>query len=784
MDCETSSGEAPSAGEDGLAEVESLRALFRERRLSVRTMDRSLRVATGVAAVCLIVVVTLVALRDVPWPTVVLDVSSNDAVLQMPVVLFVATLAVLSIGFANLLTGAVIASRPVAGIFLLLITGFLGVQFGAFGDVFGVTLISDLPGWARWVSVGLIASIWAVAMLVWWVDLRDQRNTPRRSLRLVILAVYLVMFASYFTVLRLGSPHIGHLDLFPISTAVLMSELILLVNPMLQVAAVDFGEWGGLIGARVSGAIGANRIRALTALALALSLSLVVFGYVDISSGDPLLSATRLWAALRATVAVVAAAVLITVVGRWLGAQRGRWPATLNFAALFAVTAVSVYALIPLSQFAARNAQPPEHVEQVSPEGAYTPSADVVSVRSGTGVEGFTMLVPRSWQHRNVEGIDAWVGVVDRSAPDAAAHGSELVYVTVVPLAADAAEAAALGGQQPVGPQTAEGPWTRVVVAGEPEAALVWARPVPGAKQPSTFIMRQVVSGLPLTEARPMFNAIAGSFRPGQEPPATLPGAQEHSTAAGEHHTDVVTAISIGVAAALLMILLAAVGVLQHRLPRLVIGTVFLFGLTTLVAALYSYYRIARVVLGPDVEWPPIGYRGVAFGIGVVAVAALFATWRANAAFRRNLTVGLIILVATIWVLRGTYLVFGYALSAGQSAGWAGIVLLVAIAWDVTMSGESMTNHGSRHFPRATRILLFFGYSMITGAAILFFTAQRTVSTGQTVEPIFEPDAVTQAALFTVALPVAVLLFLLRLGRGRAMPPERARHQARTAGLS
>jgi hypothetical protein len=66
-----SDGEGGPPGIDGSAgghadqEVHSLLELFRERRLSVSSMDRPLRAATAGAAASLLATVLLIALRDV-----------------------------------------------------------------------------------------------------------------------------------------------------------------------------------------------------------------------------------------------------------------------------------------------------------------------------------------------------------------------------------------------------------------------------------------------------------------------------------------------------------------------------------------------------------------------------------------------------------------------------------------------------------------------------------------------------------------------------------------------
>lgn len=65
----------------------------------------------------------------------------------------------------------------------------------------------------------------------------------------------------------------------------------------------------------------------------------------------------------------------------------------------------------------------------------------------------------------------------------------------------------------------------------------------------------------------------------------------------------------------------------------------------------------------------------------------------------------------------------------------------------------------------ASRVLACFGCVVLLAATVLFCSAQRAVGGGKATEAFFEPESVTRDGLFRIALPVAVLLFLLRFGR-------------------
>jgi len=351
-------------------EVHSLRELFRRRRLSVRTMERPLRLATGAALASLIGVIVLIALRDVDAGQTVIGRVSG-VVNEVSTPLFVATLVFVSIGFAYVITGAILASWPLAVLALLVITGTIGYYTGAFGSLLGFSgFIELLPGWARWSARGLLMAIWVVAVAVMLFDRRFGRVGPTRKVRLTVLTIYAALFGGFFTVLAVGSPTVGGLNLFPESISLMMFEIVDLVTPILLVAAVDFGEWGGLTGERIAAAVKTKAPGLLTPVAVLASLGMLAYGYLKLDHHTALVSTTRLWSAGKALLLAAGGLAVILLVGRAVGAHRRRWPATLNFAALFAVCALLTYLIAPVSGVIAgqfKGVTTP--IEQVTPEG-------------------------------------------------------------------------------------------------------------------------------------------------------------------------------------------------------------------------------------------------------------------------------------------------------------------------------------------------------------------------------------------------------------------------------
>ena len=145
------------------------------------------------------------------------------------------------------------------------------------------------------------------------------------------------------------------------------------------------------------------------------------------------------------------------------------------------------------------------------------------------------------------------------------------------------------------------------------------------------------------------------------------------------------------------------------------------------VAAFLLYFadEYARGLFGPGVHVPYVGQAGLYFSAsGLLAFLALFIPFRDPAPDARCV-VGLIGLLATVWTLVGMAALYDHALTASRIAIWAAVIVLVAIAWDVVMSGESMTNEGTRRIPRATRVLAFLGYVILVAATVLFYAARQ-----------------------------------------------------------
>ncbi len=749
-------------------EVHSLRQLFRERRLSLRTMDRRLRLATGGAAASLLGTVLLIALRDASPADVALG-RNGEMVTAVSAPLFIATLVLLSLGLAYVLTGAVLASAPIAAVALLVIMAEIALHTGAFGSsLFGVDLFELLPTWATWSARIDLALITLLAVGVIGYD-RRRGAAVARTTRLTILAAFALLFGAFFVIVKVASPDIGNLDLFPESISNFMLDIADLVTPLLFIAAVDFGEWGGLLGERVAAAIKVSRAKLLAPLAAVIALALMAYGYARLP-GNEWFTGARVWTGVRTALILGGTLIVMIVVGRALGLHRRRWPATLNVAGMFAAVALVLYVMAPLAGVIAgkfHGVSTP--VEQVTPDGRYTSAADVTVERGGKGNLSYSVLVPRGWIRQNQKGgtVTWFESALPGAKPGTFVKGIEQMRVFPLTVNPTPQELASELKIPIVGEVEHEGEFQRFDVKFSFGPAQLWLRP---NGKGGSWVVEFAVSGVPQERLEPTWKAVMETFRPGNEKPATLEEEPAPPESEQQKTNDRFQASSFYLLVPVALAFLLLIGFLGRRWAPRLVGAMLLFVMFVLAAILYFADEYARGLFGADVHVPYVSQFGLYFAVGLLCLLGVFVPLR-DPARRRTLRVGLIGLLATVWTLVGMAALYDHALAASRIAIWAAIIVLVAMAWDVVMSGESMTNEGSKRLPRASRVLAFLGYVLLVAATVLFYSGQKVTGTGQAAEPLFEPEAITRNGLFRLAFPLAVLMFLLRFGRDRPAGP-------------
>lgn len=831
-----------AADEDGEA-PERLWDVFRARAISWTTMDRRLRLITGLAIAQLLVAVVLIALRGLPriglpgvapnclkvgWPACVSVAVQAHQLVQMPTALFVVSVLFLALAWSYLLLGALETQPWVTVLALVLFT----------------LVMHQLPaaGAAAWTLPVLVVAVWVVALLFRWVaapalvaaaargrhadggrpdggrpsgdseaadvtaapSMTDPLALPtwargwpvaaraaewvararRWDLPLVAFGVLLGLILVIYAVTWLATAAIHAQALFTLGVSLQLVILSTFLIPVLFLAGTDFADWGELISGRV--AFLTLQVRAPWTLAAAtgalalLSLASVVVGVVRPGgwrlpwedntalgqSGGP-----ETWPRLGASVAlaVLAGGVIALAVWRWrVGTSWPRTPARpvpyrLPYAAL-SVGAVALTGAVLATVVVAAFTAPSPHESATAPTTVY---------RHTSKNPRFTIAYPTLWEVVPAidNGPDGFTTIIFNGVQGSAPAQFAVVAIPAADFQGNTANN--VGGvltawfQDELHRDVALGDWTGhaplafyFVQGGHTVDGVAWERSAHG----QVWLLYGYAAPPVFGTFAPVFGQMAGSWTP--DPPAVAPATETAPSWLADIGVP-------GLVLGLLPLLIAlCVGLpLLRRWGQGRGGPLAAAGLFALVGGvlLFEQYlpELAAVARIPAERVPSLDLAGVRVVAALATLAMLGwllvrrAPW-ANAAEP----------LALLFALNGGLLVVAImaalyqgALSVRFSVAQAVIVLL-ALLWDTTMSGEQITNVEGTRFPRPARVLLFLGYIMLVAAAVLYFSSWQVGATGtQGVEPVFESEFWPRAGLLGLGMPLLLVGFTLELTR-------------------
>ncbi|MEO8907565.1 MAG: hypothetical protein ABI310_05750, partial [Microbacteriaceae bacterium] len=693
--------------EDAAEEV-SLRRSFSERRIRLTSMELPLKAATAGAFASLLAAAILITLRAAGGrPIAVGTYGGIQMTLSAP--LFAATVILISLGFGYVLAGSLFGARWVAAVCVVCLTFLAGWQTGMLG-LGGLDF--PLPDWAHWVTRGVLVAIWAMAVVVLLVRRgRHGDASDDRTLRAIVLTLAIGLFGAYFIVLWLASPVLNGLTLFPLSVHALMGDVILLAAPVLMIAAIDFAEWGQLAGHRLgnirirgtnaataaSGHTGWGRVLRL-AVPIALSITVIAIG-LSVITGDP---PQRLWVVAQTALVFSIGLVVVLIVGKLLRVHGATWPNALSFVAVFGVCAIVTWGGSTFSATlsgAITAAIPPT----VSAHGDYTGAA---SVRSVVGASGYSVLLPVGWIAKTMENIDKF----SSTYPD----GLHVVLVGFAqPQAQTLDDDATHVHARAIGHPQSDGMWQKQTLKPESGGTeVLWAN-IPPASGVRNYLFLGAATGHNSTAGYRQLEAIVRSFRPAGQPAATLGSLlgghanPDEADANAQRQYDITSSLMVGFQVLISILTLAALLVFgRHWRPMLRAAILFL-GMVTIYAVMTETDSFGRLLFGPRAVWPVVTQGGLLVVFGIFALIALIVSAKRSDRLARRVPgalsefLGAIVAIVVIDVL--------YEADPGPRgvAVWAAILILIAAAWDITMSGETMTNRSSRAFPRASRVLIY-----------------------------------------------------------------------------
>jgi hypothetical protein len=709
---------------------ESVFHAFVIRGRALLSLERRLRLVTGVALAQLIAGAIIVTTRDLPLPLIGIQAVEGRLV-SMAAPTFVLCIIFICISWAYLLSG-ILHAHP-----LLRLLGLVAFSVA----MFPVTFQSVLRPLFGFTAVLLVAAVWAVGLFTIFLDRRRPPTHEKHLLRrlhyptfLIVLVLVLLVYLNSL----LSSTTGGSTLLFSISISLQLQFLQFFLVPILFLAGTDFAEWGEASAERVT-TLAKQRRLLLAVVAVLVAVAVIVDG---VRQQREKLPPQLLFSAL--------AVALVLGLGRLAAVHRRRWRAHLPYVALASgavvyVTLFLIGAVITIVVFPQKS----------TAEESVTAGGLLLTRYTSDTEPKFSMLRPSLWETvRLPDGLE-----FDGSK---AANPSRFYVLSRDGTGADVAPAR-LRELYPdaaveVSPAQPDGDWQRSEAVirptrGAEQTAYLWQR----SDQQRTWMLAGVTPSSLAPLNRIAFDRMRESWT--DHPEAVKPKSSDS------------TPIVVGSVLAWFVILALTAVLLYNRARRprpgqmvaglLFIGTVgalfIVEGLNLLSNALHGPAWLANAhATQPGLQ--------MVVALSIVGVVVWLAVSRRLLRRREPLLELLLVLLLGMEVLNWIFdLYSGTTEIGGRFTLAQAVVILLALTWDIVMTGGAITTVGGRWFPRHSRVLIYFGYVMLVSAAVLYFSSFRAQATGTSVEPQFESDFWIQAGLLALGIPMLFTLFLLKL---------------------
>lgn len=776
--------EAPADAESADEESEGFWVELRSKLISWPSMRPPLRLITGVAIAQLLGAGLIVALHGVGFQQINLGLQSGrDVEMAQPYFWVSIVFAILAIAF--LMTGVLLMRWPLRLLALALFSAFL--LFSAAPQPYTnlrIVIVALIWLWAGVITVALADPAWGAEKRDFYHRLRTpilQRLAPLRArlawiggplLPARTLVVMLVAQVALYLILLATTGWMRGADnlLFQLTIGTQLQMLSFALVPFLFLAGSDFAELGELL---ASGAASLTRIasaRRNVWLTLGLTAIVVVAiatvtrpdtrnlsGFV-LAYGDELL--------LTALVGLALVGLL-----RWgrMVSDTSFRPSKLSALALL----LASLAYFALGWFA------------ISYTVASTPNVTNVTIADyavyktpAATTPSFSLPYPTDWKPSltqnqgdtllSFNGLSQeFPGLVYVNAiQDTNANANTASQTLAVLLNAEFAKNSVLSVQNVGGAE----PWReeRFTVSDPTGKSLTlegeaWSRGLDGrdwaiiglTKDPYQIVLF------------PVFNAMTAGWQPDHS--AQTPSEQEADMAAAIQR---VSALFLGLIPLLLGLALGFWMVRRggkHRRAWQTAG-VFVATLGLLVGAVRLPDMLQALGLSSNAVWfVGLDVNGVQQSIATATLALVIyvalrrrndARWIELVRLTLRLNIGLLF----IWLMLMLYdTAIGLSKSSAKHPlSWAAaLIVLIALGWDLLMSGESFTNRDDERLPRHTRLLLYLGYIMLTATLVMFFSAQQFTHDLSTHESLFESEPWPQLGLQLLGLPMVVGAFAL-----------------------
>lgn len=779
-----------------------LGAALREKVISLRTMQPALRLITGIAIAQLAASVLLIALHGLRLP--MLEVGwSGVHVTQMPVAIFVICVVFLTVSWSFVLTGA-LRSQWI-------------VRLAALGFFSWLMLFPPAPSAMILVRYGLVALLWLWGIAMWLADWQATlaHDTPassapvsrfaslplvgpvvaalRRSSLAVadrvtafsawdqggrawplpvrsFLFVLLVLTTYYGSLLWSADWGRGSGNLLFQGTIMLQIEsLTFFLVPVLFLAGSDFAEIAELLASR--SALLIRRGGKPWLLTSVTALVAIVILWRSLPDPSPNVGSWIRFAfgPLITAVAVAAALALALRFGRV-----ARWPRLrISAWALIGATALSV-ALAGLT-IAVITAHAPAPQASVG---------DFTVYRHDTTAPLFSLPYPAGWSEQTLSDQGPNGGTV--IAFNGLTSTPEGLFTLFSASQSGATEADALSAAHvmvhAITPQgdtltyqkaQRDGAWSAeafTITRPDHTTALAgtsWSRVI-GDR---VWCLAGVTIPALVPEMRTAYASMVAQWRP--DLTATVPAAPETSVSfdVNAFYSWINGVATVGLS---LLIGLSLLWYARRRPGVLAVCGMFavVFGMVALAETLpnmLSFIGLPEQRLAfLSMHIPNFQF---AIAIGTLLTIGWLALRRGLGGRGMELLVALLALNVGVQIVVSLLALYDTAIAASQSSthqpfSWAAaLIVMIALGWDLAMSGEQITNREGRRFPRHVRLLLYLGYIMFVATAVLFFSSQTLAYGGGAYDAFFESEPWPQLGLQVLGVPLLLTGFLLEVSR-------------------
>ncbi len=734
----------PATGEPAQGERHGLLESLGERVISVRSMDRRVQVVTAVVALQGLVVAAMIVFGGSLGSP--LDISVVDGrLVTMPAPVFIACTAFLVLAWTYMLAGAhhghVLLRLAAAALFTYSTT-----------DLWQLAAAADSPAHA--LVIACVAGVWLVGGAVLVVDLRHGRRghddrRHRHHLKPLTFAITALLVGGAFGFTYLADARVGTPLLF---REAVYNHFQLLTNfliPMLVLTAADFSE----IGVVGSEWVASKAARLGSPTPLALLAALAGGGVLAIS-----LWGGVAWPAVFEMLGY--AAILAVVVGWFVARGRSRLQGTTRIPyAAIAAAAVAAFGV----QFVTLNLLVPGLLPQQ--KGAL---GTTLTDYQHAAQPVFSLRYPATWHLTPHEPDASGTALYDFLGFQS---GSAAVFEALTVKAPPGTDPDQLGAAlaqgfnaTPSGPWSAAGAWRHLdYTRGSKIRGEIWAR-IEGDR---FWALNAFATTKSWSASAPVFAQMTESFTFKAGTAAPLESNADLVAATVRH-------VSAGEGLLWLLVGLSAGGLLafRRRLPgSLPGGLVFtsVFGLLLFGLDLRSLAETIAERTGAHLGSYPHGIGTWGWKVSAAAFGLLFVgAWLTAGRRDRRWVPGLravLVLVVALQLVSWMYDGYTAEMSAsGKFSLVAALVVILALAWDVVMSGESITNRHGIWFPRHTRVTIYLGYEMLVSSAVLFFSSLHVQATGKALAAQFESDAWPQFGLLEIGVPFVVTLFAIQFG--------------------